>query len=60
MAATSNEFLYLSFVLPSLFALSLVAEGIYKISRSQEGIFPFLLGTIFIISIVFAYIYISG
>ena len=59
MTTASPEFIYLSFLLPSLFALSLVAEGIYKISRSEEGIFPFTLGILFIASIIVAYIYIS-
>lgn len=59
MTTSSPEFFYLSFVLPSLFALSLVAEGIYKIAHSERGAFPFILGIVFIISIIIAYIFIT-
>ncbi|OGK18087.1 hypothetical protein A2866_03085 [Candidatus Roizmanbacteria bacterium RIFCSPHIGHO2_01_FULL_39_8] len=51
------QFVYLGFLLPSLFALTLVAEGIYKISRHEEGFFTFALGILFLVGLAIAYLF---
>jgi hypothetical protein len=53
----SLEIIYLGFLLPGLFALSLVAEGIYKISKHEEGFFSFALGILFLVSLGLVYIF---
>jgi hypothetical protein len=58
MDPTSPEFLYIGFILPMLFALTLVGEGIYKITKEQEGYYTFLLGLIFLLGIILGYLFI--
>lgn len=53
----SLEIIYLGFLLPGLFALSLIAEGIYKISKHEEGFFSFALGILFLVSLGLVYIF---
>jgi len=48
---------YLGFLLPGLFAMTLVAEGIYKISRHEEGFFTFALGILFLVGLTIAYLF---
>ena len=57
MLGSSPEFLYIGFILPTLFALTLVGEGIYKFTKKQEGIFTFLLGIFFLIAVAFGYFF---
>lgn len=51
------QIIYLAFLLPGLFALTLVAEGIYKISRHEEGFFTFALGLLFLVGLAIAYLF---
>ncbi len=51
------QIVYLGFLLPGLFALTLVAEGIYKISRREEGFFTFALGILFLVGLTIAYLF---
>jgi len=51
------QIVYLGFLLPGLFALTLVAEGIYKISRHEEGFFTFALGILFLVGLTIAYLF---
>ena len=51
------QIVYLGFLLPGLFALTLVAEGIYKISRHEEGFFTFALGVLFLVGLTIAYLF---
>jgi len=51
------ELVYLIFLLPSLFSLTLVAEGIYNISRREEGFFTFTLGILFLVGLTIAYLF---
>jgi len=57
MIGSSPEFLYIGFILPSLFALTLVGEGIYKFIKKEEGLFTFLLGIFFLIAVAIGYFY---
>lgn len=58
MSVNSPEFLYIGFILPILFSLSLIGEGFYKISQKEEGFFTLVLGIFSLISIVFGYFFI--
>lgn len=58
MITSAPEFLYLGFVLPSLFAVTLVGEGIYKIIKHESGFFMFLLGILFLIGVMVSYFFI--
>ena len=51
------ELVYLIFLLPSLFSLTLVAEGIYNISRREEGFLTFTLGILFLVGLTIAYLF---
>ena len=51
------QIVYLGFLLPGLFAMTLVAEGIYKISRHEEGFFTFALGILFLVGLTIAYLF---
>lgn len=57
MEQKSIEIIYLGFLLPGLFSLSLVAEGLYKISRHEEGFFTFALGILFLVGLGLSYIF---
>jgi hypothetical protein len=39
MDSKSPEFLYIAFILPCLFSLTLVGEGLYKTSKKEEESF---------------------
>lgn len=58
MISQTPEFLYIGFILPLLFTLTLVGEGLYKISKNEEGYFTLILGILFLIGIVIGYMYI--
>lgn len=53
----SLEIIYLGFLLPGLFALTLAAEGIYKIYKHEEGFFTFALGILFLVGLGIAYMF---
>jgi len=57
MDTKSTELFYMMFILPGLFSLTLVGEGLYKISKHEEGFFTFLLGVFFLVAIIFGYFY---
>ncbi len=59
MDQKSLEMLYLGFLLPGLFSLTLVAEGIYKISKHEEGFFTFALGFLFLVGLGLFYLFIK-
>lgn len=56
MSLSEPEFLYLALVLPSLFALTLIAEGVHKILKKESGWISLVLGVGFLIVIVFSYL----
>lgn len=55
MDINSPEILYLALILPSLFALTLVAEGINKILRKESGWISFFVGLGFLIFVLIGY-----
>jgi len=58
MNLNEPQFIYMILVLPILFGLSLVAEGLNKILKEEnQGWFSMVLGLVFITIIVSAYFF---
>ena len=58
MNPTDPQFLYMLLVLPSLFGLTLIGEGLVKIYREEViGWLSIMFGSAFILITVFAYFY---
>lgn len=55
MDAAAPEFLYLALILPTLFALTLIAEGVHKILQKQAGWISITLGTFFLLTVLVFY-----
>ena len=49
------EILYATLILPSLFAVTLIGEGVNKITKHESGTVSLLVGSIFLAIIVGAY-----
>jgi hypothetical protein len=61
MSTTDPQFLYMILVLPSLFGLTLLGEGLHKVSHEEwNGVLSIVFGLIFIAAVVFAYIFFSS
>lgn len=52
---TGPEFIFLALVLPSLFAIILIADGVNKVLREEPGWVSIGLGVVFLVSIITAY-----
>lgn len=60
MSTTDPQFLYMILVLPSLFGLTLVGDGLNKIMHEENGgVLSIVFGLIFIGVVVFAYLFFS-
>lgn len=60
MTADDPQFLYMILILPSLFGLTLVGEGLNKIMKEEwQGWLSVFFGIIFIGMVVFAYFFFS-
>lgn len=58
MSITDPQFLYMVLILPSLFGLTLIGEGIMKIYREDiQGWISIIFGVVFISLTVLAYFY---
>lgn len=61
MKPTDPQFLYMILVLPSLFGLTLVGEGLNKILKDEkQGWVSIVFGVIFIWVVIFAYVFFSS
>lgn len=61
MSATDPQFLYMILVLPSLFGLTLLGEGLNKVAHEEwNGILSIIFGLMFIGVVVFAYFFFSS
>lgn len=61
MSATDPQFLYMILVLPSLFGLTLLGEGISKVIHEEDnGIISIIFGFMFIGIVVFAFFFFSN
>jgi len=59
MKTTDPQFIYLILVLPALFGLTLVGEGINKILRNDGGFVNVLFGLVFLVIVIFGYYFFS-
>ena len=60
MNATDPQFLYMVLVLPSLFGLTLVGEGLNKVMKSDKaGFVSIVVGSLFMFFVIFAYFFLS-
>jgi hypothetical protein len=59
MKTTDPQFIYMVLVLPALFGLTLVGEGINKILRNEGGFVSILFGLLFIVIVIFGYYFFS-
>jgi len=61
MTTTDPQFLYMILVLPSLFGLTLLGEGLNKVIHEEwSGIISIVFGVIFIGMVVFAHLFFSS
>ncbi len=61
MTPHDPQFLYMILVLPSLFGLTLMGEGIYKCSREEwGGLISIFFGILFVSIVVIAYLIFSS
>ena len=61
MLPTDPQFLYMILVLPSLFGLTLVGEGLSKVVHQESGGYiSIIFGLIFIAVVVFAYFFFAS
>jgi uncharacterized membrane protein YdjX (TVP38/TMEM64 family) len=61
MSPSDPQFLYMILVLPSLFGLTLIGEGLNKIIHEEtSGLISIVFGVIFIGMVVFAYFFFSN
>lgn len=60
MTTQDPQFLYMILVLPSLFGLTLMGEGIYKCAHEEwSGLISIFFGILFIGMVAFAYLFFS-
>jgi len=60
MNTSEPQFLYMILILPTLFGLTLVGEGLNKILKDEKaGWTSIIFGILFIIVVVFAYMFFS-
>ena len=57
MRADDPAILYLGVILPGLFALTLILEGVHKLLREESGLINILFGIIFLVLIIVAYFF---
>ena len=61
MNATDPQFLYMILVLPALFGLTLIGEGLNKVIHEEwNGVISIIFGVLFLMIVVFAYLFFSA
>ena len=61
MKTNDLQLLYVVLILPSLFGLTMIGEGLNKVLKSEKaGIISIVVGFIFIVIVVLAYFFVSG
>ncbi len=58
---TDPQFIYMILVLPSLFGLTLLGEGLNKVVHEEwkNGVISIVFGLLFIAAVVFAFVFFS-
>jgi len=61
MSPTDPQFLYMILILPALFGLTLVGDGVSKILHDEGGgVISVFFGLVFIVIVIFAYFFFSS
>ena len=61
MDFSDPQILYMVLILPSLFGLTLIGEGLHKVIKSDlGGWLSMIFGVLFVILVVVAYLYLSN
>ncbi|MGB9707077.1 MAG: hypothetical protein ACPLXP_03335 [Microgenomates group bacterium] len=61
MKATDPQFLYMILVLPTLFDLTLIGEGLNKVLKDEkQGWASIVFGVVFIWVVIFAFVFFSS
>jgi len=61
MTASDPQFLYMILILPSLFGLTLVGDGLNKVIHEEfSGLISIIFGFIFIAIVIVAYFFFSS
>ncbi|MFZ5366088.1 MAG: hypothetical protein ACOZBZ_02245 [Patescibacteria group bacterium] len=61
MSPTDPQFLYMILVLPTLFGLTLIGEGLNKILKNEtQGWLSIVFGALFIGVVIFAFFFFSS
>lgn len=60
MSSTDPQFLYMILVLPGMFGLTLIGDGLNKLLHQEPtGMISIIFGVIFLCVVVFAYFFFS-
>jgi len=60
MLPTDPQFIYMILVLPGLFGVTLIGDGIYKLAHDQSsGMINIIFGFVFLGVVAFAYFFFS-
>ena len=59
MRPTDPQFVYMILILPALFGVTLIGEGINKILRNEGGFVNILFGLFFLVIVIFGYFFFS-
>ena len=60
METTDPQFFYLALILPSLFGLTLIGEGLNKVLKNEnQGLVSLIIGLLFVCLVVFIYFFLS-
>lgn len=60
MKTTDPQFLYMMLILPTLFGLTLIGEGLNKVVHEEwAGLISIVFGIMFIGVVIFAYLFFS-
>ena len=60
MLPTEPQFIYLMLIMPSLFGLTLIGEGLSKVVHEEwAGLISITCGILFVVAVVFAYFFFS-
>lgn len=54
------QMLYIMLALPAMFGLTLVGEGLYKMSHYEPGWMGITLGTLFLVIVAFGFFLLRG
>lgn len=58
MTFSDPQFIYIVLVLPTLFALTFIAEGVHKLVKEEPPWVPFSLGFGFLFLIILTYLFV--